>query len=59
MFSRVITLKLAGHAFAAGGMLALVHDHIIMKNTRGWFCLNEVLVNIRVNPSMTECVKYV
>lgn len=47
-FARVLTLPVAsvaainGHAFAAGGMLALAHDFRVMRADRGFFCLPEV-----------------
>ena len=31
-----------GHAFAAGGMMALAHDFRVMRADRGWFCLPEI-----------------
>jgi enoyl-CoA hydratase/carnithine racemase len=31
-----------GHAFAAGGMLAIGHDFRVMREERGYFCLPEI-----------------
>jgi enoyl-CoA hydratase/carnithine racemase len=31
-----------GHAFAGGGVIALACDFRVMRNDRGWFCLNEI-----------------
>lgn len=48
LFARVLTLPVAsvaainGHAFAAGGMLALAHDFRVMRADRGYFCLPEI-----------------
>lgn len=48
LFARLLTFPTAtaaainGHAFAAGGMLALAHDFRVMRADRGFFCLPEV-----------------
>jgi Delta3-Delta2-enoyl-CoA isomerase len=48
LLARVLTLPMPtvaavnGHAFAAGGILTLAHDHRVMRADRGYFCLNEV-----------------
>jgi enoyl-CoA hydratase/carnithine racemase len=46
-----------GHAFAAGGMLALAHDFRVMRADRGFFCLNEVDLGLPLHPGMTALVK--
>jgi Delta3-Delta2-enoyl-CoA isomerase len=46
-----------GHAFAAGGMLALAHDFRVMRADRGFFCLPEVDIKIPLAPGMTALIK--
>lgn len=47
-----------GHAFAAGGMLALAHDFRVMRADRGFFCLNEVDIGLPLHPGMVALVKH-
>lgn len=48
LFARLLCFPMAtvaainGHAFAAGGMLALAHDFRVMRADRGYFCLPEI-----------------
>jgi enoyl-CoA hydratase/carnithine racemase len=48
LFARLLAFPVAtvaavnGHAFAAGGMLALAHDFRVMRCERGFFCLPEI-----------------
>jgi len=48
LFARLLGFPVAtaaavnGHAFAAGGMLALAHDFRVMRRDRGFFCLPEI-----------------
>jgi len=46
-----------GHAFAAGGMLALAHDFRVMRADRGFFCLPEVDINVPLAPGMTALIQ--
>ena len=48
LLSTILTLPvptvaaIGGHAYAAGGLLALAHDHRVMRADRGFFCLPEI-----------------
>lgn len=45
-----------GHAFAAGAVLALAHDHLVMREDRGYLCLPEVDLGIPFPEGVTELV---
>ena len=48
LFARWLTASfptvaaLSGHAFAAGAMFAFAHDYRVMREDRGYLCINEV-----------------
>ena len=46
-----------GHAFAAGGMLALAHDVRVMRADRGFFCLPEVDIGLPFTPGMAALIQ--
>jgi enoyl-CoA hydratase/carnithine racemase len=46
-----------GHAFAGGAMLALAHDHVIMREDRGYWCVPEVDLGLPFTPGMDELLK--
>jgi enoyl-CoA hydratase/carnithine racemase len=56
-YPMVTIAAINGHAFAAGGLLALSHDYRIMKKERGWFCLPEVNINIPFTKPLMELAK--
>ena len=41
-----------GHAFAGGAMLATAHDHRVMREDRGYWCLPEVDLGLPLTPEM-------
>ena len=41
-----------GHAFAGGAMLATAHDHRIMREDRGYWCLPEADLGLPLTPAM-------
>jgi enoyl-CoA hydratase/carnithine racemase len=45
-----------GHAFAAGAVLALAHDHLVLREDRGYFCLPEIDLGIPFPEGVTELV---
>ena len=63
LFARVAALDVPtvaainGHAFAAGGMLALAHDFRVMRADRGFWCLPEVDINIPFTPGMSALIQ--
>lgn len=59
LFARVLEAEvptvaaLQGHAFAAGAMLAVAHDRVVMREDRGYVCVPEVDIRIPFTPGMT------
>ncbi|MFI5506001.1 enoyl-CoA hydratase/isomerase family protein [Mycobacterium sp. NPDC051804] len=56
-FPAPIVAAVQGHAFAAGAMLALAHDQIVMRADRGYFCLPEVDLGIPFTPGMNALIR--
>jgi enoyl-CoA hydratase/carnithine racemase len=58
LWARVMSLPVPtvaavnGHAFAGGAMFALAHDHVLMREDRGFWCVNELLLKMRFTPGM-------
>jgi enoyl-CoA hydratase/carnithine racemase len=45
-----------GHAYAAGGLLALAHDYRIMRSDRGYFCLPSIDIGIPFTAGMAALI---
>lgn len=62
LFRRVLTLPVPtvaavnGHAFGAGAMLAMAHDHRVMRGDRGYLCFPEVDIQIPFTPGMSALI---
>lgn len=58
LFGRILALDVPtvaainGHAFAAGAMLALSFDSLVMRSDRGYFCLPEADLGLPFTPGM-------
>ena len=50
---------LAGHAFAGGGILSLVHDYRLMRTKKGFWCMNEVHLGMFLREGMLVIVRYI
>ena len=47
-----------GHAAAGGFILALAHDHILMRRDRGFLYMSEIDVSILIPPGVMNIVRY-
>jgi enoyl-CoA hydratase/carnithine racemase len=56
-FPAPIVAAAQGHCFAAGAMLALAHDLIVMRSDRGYFCLPEVDLGIPFTAGMNALIR--
>jgi Delta3-Delta2-enoyl-CoA isomerase len=55
-FPAITVAAVNGHAFAGGAMLATAHDHLIMRDDRGYWCLPEVDLGLPLTTAMFEVV---
>ena len=46
-----------GHAYAGGMVLAMTHDFRIMRNDRGYLCMNEVILPSQIPAGMMSVLK--
>ncbi len=56
-FPAPIVAAVQGHAFAAGAMLTLAHDLIVMRADRGYWCLPEVDLGIPFTAGMNALIR--
>jgi enoyl-CoA hydratase/carnithine racemase len=63
IFARVLTFPavtvaaLNGHAFGAGGQIALAHDYRVMRTGRGYLCMPEIDMRAHLHPGMTALIQ--
>jgi len=57
-FPMLTVAAINGHAFAGGGLLSIVHDYRIMNAERGWWCMNEVHINLLFSPWIIHLFRY-
>jgi enoyl-CoA hydratase/carnithine racemase len=55
-FPAVTVAAVNGHAFAAGAMLAIAHDFVIMREDRGYWCLPEADLGLPLTAEMFAVV---
>jgi enoyl-CoA hydratase/carnithine racemase len=55
-FPALTVAAVNGHAFAAGGMLALAFDQRVMRADRGFFCLPEADLGLPFSPGMSALI---
>ena len=59
LFARVLespvptVAAISGHAYAAGAMLAMAHDHRLMREDRGYLCFPEIDIRLPFSVGMT------
>jgi enoyl-CoA hydratase/carnithine racemase len=46
-----------GHAFAAGAMLAVAHDRVVVREDRGYWCVPEVDIGLPFTPGMSALLQ--
>lgn len=65
LLKRVLTMPMPtiaainGHAFAGGAFLAFAHDLRFMRSDRGWICLPEVDLGMKLGPVLLAVAKRV
>lgn len=62
LYTRLLSMPCAtvaaqnGHTFAAGAMLAICHDHRVMREDRGYWCLPEVDLGMPFTDGMNALI---
>lgn len=50
IFPMSTTAAVVGHAFGGGAILAAAHDHIVIREDRGYFCLPGITIGASYTP---------
>lgn len=56
-FPKPTVAALNGHTFGIGAVFALAHDERVARADRGWFCLPEVDLGLRLRPMWNALVR--
>jgi enoyl-CoA hydratase/carnithine racemase len=62
LFARLLSMPCVtvaacnGHTYAAGAMVAICHDHRVMREDRGYWCLPEVDLGMPFTPGMNALI---
>ena len=51
--------SLTGHSMGGGALLAVVHDHTVMRTDRGWFSIPEVKLNLSFTAQIYKLIRLV
>lgn len=60
LFARILTFPMAtvaavpGHVFGGGAILVTAHDHVVMREDRGFFCLPGITIGASYAPGSLE-----
>ena len=57
VFPAITVCAMNGHAFGAGGQIAVAHDYRVMRADRGFFCMPEVDMGAPLHPGMTALLQ--
>jgi len=56
-FPAITVCAINGHAFGAGGQIAVAHDYRVMREDRGYFCMPELDMGVPLHPGMTALLQ--
>jgi enoyl-CoA hydratase/carnithine racemase len=56
-FPAITVAAINGHAFGAGGQIALAHDYRLARSGRGYFCMPEADLKAPLHPGMTALIR--
>jgi len=56
-FPAITVCAMNGHAFGAGGQIAIGHDYRVMRADRGYFCMPEIDMGSPLHPGMTAILQ--